>query len=316
MQIIRKVYIKLFFSAFFWGGSSIAAKILMKEVPPSIATSIRFFGAMLALLFIFRIPAKNVKLSLSEHFKLFLLGITGITLCYFFYFKGLFFSSTYNAALIEATIPLITLLISVILKREVFNRGQFIGFLISYLGIIVIVTQLNFKIITSLSFNIGDIMLLLSTVFFGIYNVLYKDFSFKIPSTLQTYYIFLYGSIGLIPWLFYDIFINGGLKINISLIGTLCALFLALGSSVAAYLFFNEGIKVLGASKASGFINYVPIVTIILTLIVLRDIPAFFQIIGAVIVLTGIYISQRKINNYELPSDIIISKEDINIINK
>jgi len=71
-------------------------------------------------------------------------------------------------------------------------------------------------------------------------------------------------------------------------------LFLSLGSSVLAYLFFNEGIKQLGASKASGFINYVPIITIVLSLVILRETPVSSQCIGAAIVLSGIYLSGKR----------------------
>lgn len=309
MDNFRRIYIKLFFSAFFWGGSAIAAKILLKEVSPSVATFIRFFGATITLFIFFRIPAGILRISFKEHFKFMLLGITGITLCYFFYFEGLFFSSTFNAALIEATIPLFTLMISVVLKKETFNKTQFIGFIIAYFGISIIISHLDINTIKTLSFNIGDILLLASTFCFGIYNVLYRQFHSKISATLQTYYIFLYGSIGLIPWLFYDFISPGNFKVSTSLVSVICSVFLALGSSVVAYLFFNQGIEALGASKASGFINYVPIITIILTLIVLREIPTLTQIIGAVVVLAGIYISQKNIHSINPSSKAIPVKK-------
>ena len=82
------------------------------------------------------------------------------------------------------------------------------------------------------------------------------------------------------------------LILNIYSIG--CIAFLAIGSSAIAYLFFNQGIEKIGASKASECINLVPVIAIILTLIVLKDIPQMYQIVGAIIILLGVYISKKS----------------------
>lgn len=294
LSIINNIYVKLFIAAFFWGGSSIAAKILMKSASPSVATFSRFCGAAIILFFIVRLPSGKSKISLHDHLKLIILGLVGITLCYYLYFCGLQLSSTFNAALFEATTPLLTFLISLLIRKEKFDIYQFIGLIVAYFGIIVITMQGDFVNLINMNFNYGDILLLLSTVCFGLYNVFYKNFSIKISASLKTYYIFLYGGIGLLPWLVYDIYTKKGLQITLSFSSIFCILFLAAGSSVISYLFFNEGITKLGASKASECINLVPIIAIILTLIVLKDIPKWYQIIGAIIILVGMFISKRK----------------------
>lgn len=313
MEQTKAVYIKLFLSAFFWGGSAIAGKLLLNDMNPSSATFMRFFGATIILFFFCRIHMKATKISLSlkDHFILFGLGIIGIALCYCFYFQGLYISSAFNASLIEATIPLCTLFISVGCKKERFTKNTFLGALIAYLGIFIIITKLDLNIIYTLNFNKGDILLLISTLCFGIYNVLYRNLAPNIPSTHQTYYIFLYGTIGIIPWMIYNLYLDNNFynfvkSFSITNIGYM--IFLSLGSSVLAYLFFNEGIKLLGASKASIFINYVPVITIFLSIIILNDIPIVSQIIGSVVVLGGVYLSQRSpktIKNIELQQNSI-----------
>lgn len=299
MRSNTAIYIKLILSAFFWGGSAIAGKLLMGEMNPYMVTFMRFFWATLILFFICMAYTKNIKISLSfsEHISLFLMGVIGISLCYIFYFQGLNMSSAFNASLIEAIIPLCTVLISVVCKKEKFTVKTLIGSLLAYLGISIIITKMDMHIISTLSFNKGDLLLLLSTLCFGTYNVLYRHFASNIPSIIQTYYIFLYGTIGIVPWVIYSFyFYNDGITFinhfSIENIGHI--LFLSLGSSVLAYLFFNQGIQILGASKASIFINYVPIITIFLSLIILKEIPTISQIIGCIVVLGGIYLSQSK----------------------
>ena len=69
------------------------------------------------------------------HVRLAVLGIVGIALFYYFYFKGLYYSSAFNAGLLEATIPLVTLGISVLIGEEAFGIENTIGFIIAYIGV-------------------------------------------------------------------------------------------------------------------------------------------------------------------------------------
>ena len=293
-KVNRDINAKLLVSAFFWGGSSIAAKILMQYASPPISTFARFGGAAVMLFLIVRIPAGKIKISLNEHIKLAVLGLVGVSLCYYFYFRGLEISSTFNAALFEATTPLLTFLIALICRKESFNKLQFIGLLVAYFGVMVIAAQGNMRNIIEMKFNFGDLLLLASTVCFAVYNILCKEFTTTLSSTLETFYIFAYGTIGLIPWLIMSIRENMKVDLILNIYSIGCIAFLAIGSSAIAYLFFNQGIEKIGASKASECINLVPVIAIILTLIVLKDIPQMYQIVGAIIILLGVYISKKS----------------------
>lgn len=287
------IYIKLFLSALFWGSSAVATKILLNSLPASQVTFMRFsIAAFLLIFLILFIKKQTIDISIKEHIKLAFLGSIGISLCYYLYVQGLYFSTALNAGLIESTIPLITLLIAVLIKEESFNFLSTIGFVMAYLGVVVIITKLDINVILNSSYNIGDILLLLSTVCFGIYNIMIKKFKFnKITQNSKLFYIFLYGSILLLPWLYSDYQVN---KLNLSLSVTeiFLVLILSLGASVLSYIYFNEGIEEIGASKASSFINLVPVITIITAIIILGEHPTNSQLIGIFIILTGVYISQ------------------------
>ena len=158
---------------------------------------------------------------------------------------------------------------------------------------VIIVTKLDLNLIKNSTYNIGDIYLLISTLCFGIYNILVKKLTFsKITQSQKLFYIFLYGSILLLPWLYIDS-LSQKLNWNLSILNLVYVLILSLGASVLAYVFFNEGIEKIGASKASNFINLVPIITILFAVIFLKEIPDESQIIGMLTILTGIYISQN-----------------------
>ena len=293
---MQLVYVKLIFSAIFWGSSAIAGKILLETMRPSQVTFLRFFIATLILgVVVFTQNKRQLKLSFYEHVKLVILGVVGITLCYYFYFKGLNFSTAFNAGLIESTIPLVTLALSVLIKEERFDAINTIGFIIAYIGVIIIITKFDLSIILSSNYNFGDILLLFGTLCFGLYNVLLKQFNFSFDSqNIKLFYIFMYGSIALLAWLFFDSKENH-LNWSFSNKDIISLTILSVGASVLSYVFFNDGINKIGASKASSFINLVPIITVVLALIVLRERPNISQMIGSVVILTGVYISQNGV---------------------
>jgi len=292
--MMRTIYIKLVLAAFFWASSAIAGKLILETFLPSQITFLRFGVATIILVFFIFFKKEKPSISLQEHFKLALLGIVGVSLCYYFYFRGLNLSSALNAGLIEATIPLITLAISIGIKEEKFNIKSSIGFALAYIGVAIVITKLDFYIIVNSKYNIGDLLLLMSTFCFGIYNVLVKKLNFTFYSQkIKLFYIFMYGSIALIPSLYFDS-LHVKLNWNFSLYNTILILLLSLGASVLAYIFFNEGIKNLGASKASSFINLVPILTIILAIVILKEPLSLAQFIGSIAILFGVYISQQN----------------------
>jgi drug/metabolite transporter (DMT)-like permease len=292
---IKNIYLQLCLSAFFWGGSAIAGKLLLEEITPATVTFLRFFVSVIILFFFLKIKKEKVVLTFKEHIKYLMLGLTGVSACYYFYFLGLYYSSAFNAALIESTIPLLTLSLAISLKDEKWSLNRCIGFILAYLGVFCIVTKLNINSLINFEYNTGDILLLISTLCFAVYNIMVKKCDFKKNSaTVQMYYIFLYGSLGLLPWFCYDIIKNNCIIAlsNISFLNIFNIIFISLGSSVLAYIFFNKGIKEIGVSKASGFINLVPFITIVLSIILLGEHPTYFQYIGASLVLVGVYISQ------------------------
>lgn len=293
----KSIYIKLILSAFFWGSSAIAGKIAMEDFIPSVTTFSRFFIAAL-ILFIYVFSQKAfVKLTITDHIKLMILGFIGVTLCYYFYFQGLFLSSAFNAGLIEATIPLLTLFFAILIKEEAVDIQKSSGFILAYLGVFIIIAKMDIRNIIHSSYNLGDVLLLLSTLFFAIYNILIKKFHLKGSFLIKTAYIFLYGSLALLPWVFYDIATTrtlyqiGG---SAHLISVTSLLFMAVGGSVLAYIFFNQGIHVIGASAASSFINLVPCITLILSIFILGEKPIIYQWIGAFIIFAGVILANRK----------------------
>lgn len=292
-ETMRYTYIKLFFSALFWGASAIAGKWLFTVLRPAQVTFLRFALAALALGGVVTLARRQAgPVSLGEHARLAVLGAVGVSLCYYFYFEGLYYSSAFNAGLIEATIPLVTLALSVLMKEERLDTAQTTGFTLAYIGVLIIVTRLDLAVIRAFDYNRGDVLLLLGTLCFGLYNVLLRKFRFSFTSqNTKLFYIFLYGSLPLLAWVWLDAQ-HAPLNWALDAHGWLALAVLALGASVLAYVFFNQGIEQIGASRASSFINLVPVITAGLAFALLGERPDFSQLLGSAVILLGVSLSQ------------------------
>lgn len=293
---MNTTYFKLFLSAFFWGGSAIAGKFAMAEMTPALTTFLRFFSAALFIGFIVLIKRDKLKTNLSSHIRLMALGFTGISLCYFFYFKGLHLSSAFNAGLIEATIPIVTLIISIAIRQETADLKKFTGFLIAYIGVAMIVMKTDGYAPTGILTNHGDLLLIASTICFGIYNVMLKHGEMDLPFLSQLFYIFLYGSFPLFIWAVYAFHGDGGGQAHnpISYVCILSMVFMSVGGSALAYIFFNQGIQKLGSSSASSFINMVPFITMAMAITILGETPSAYQWAGVIVLFLGIKLSNSK----------------------
>jgi drug/metabolite transporter (DMT)-like permease len=288
-------YFKLFLSAFFWGGSAIAGKIAMETFSVSMVTILRFGIAALVLALLYRRQIQRYSMPIMRHIKVALTAFFGITACYYFYFRGLDLSSAFNAGVIEATIPCLTLFIAACSgKRE--SLTKVVGFIAAYVGVIYIVFDGQLDKLLSIEYSVGDLLLLLSTFCFAVYNIFVERNKQDTPNNLFMYYIFLYGSLLLLPWPLIEWAMTGNAMVlkPIGFDAIVAILFMALGGSVVAYLFFNQAISVIGAASASSFINLVPVITVFLSVFYLKEDISVSQWIGSAIIFVGVAIS-----NYE-----------------
>jgi drug/metabolite transporter (DMT)-like permease len=70
--------------------------------------------------------------------------------------------------------------------------------------------------------------------------------------------------------------------------------FLAVFGSSLAFILFNFGVKVLGATRTEIFSNIIPVLTAIFAFLILGEDLGFQKLLGLAIVLTGLFLAQIK----------------------
>ena len=169
-------YLLLFFTVLFWAGNFVVGKAAsLYSIPPFSLNFYRWLFAWLILLpFTYKeiIKKKNYILKNIKFFIL--LGITSITIFNSIVYYSLNFTQVISGVLMISTIPVMIIFISSILKIEKTNFFQIIGVFFSMLGVIVIVTQLNLEKIKELSFNKGDMSIIVAMLSWALYSALLK----------------------------------------------------------------------------------------------------------------------------------------------
>src|SRR5579864_1566378 len=117
--------IALILTAIIWGSALVVTKTLLQEVGPFTLGVLRFFLAWVLLApFAFR---QGYRLSLTVRPSFLLFGLTGIALYIGLTNAGLVFTGASSAALVQASIPAVTTLLSVLLLKEYVSRRQWLG---------------------------------------------------------------------------------------------------------------------------------------------------------------------------------------------
>jgi drug/metabolite transporter (DMT)-like permease len=97
------------------------------------------------------------------------------------------------------------------------------------------------------------------------------------------------GAIALaVPAYFEGLFQNIG---NIALLDWVSILYLSIFGTVIGFVWYYEGVQRIGPTKAGLFINLVPIFAILLSFLILKEAITISLLIGAVLVISGVYIT-------------------------
>ena len=189
------------------------------------------------------------------------------------------------------TIPIFTAITAHFLtKDESLNKNVWIGFFIAVVGIALILFD-------SSSFEIrlkGDIIALFGALTFGIYSVAVKLAPKEYHYIVITRKSFLYGLLFMAIYCIllhkhfnYPALTNKVVILNILYLGAV--------SSGLAFILWQQGIERIGSIKASNYIYLVPLLTAIAGVIILNEKMSIKMIIGAILILIGLYIAQKKV---------------------
>ena len=284
------VHIAAIVAMFFWGLSFIWSKIVFETYTPLTTITIRLSLSFLFLL-LFLILTKQYQTIKKEHRSLFFASAIFNPFLYFLgEYYGLSMVSASISAIIISTIPILTPFVARKLFNEKLSILNIVGLIVSFAGVLLIILKRDFTLNAS---GLGLSLLVMALFAAVIYSALVK----KLTSEYSPITIIagqnLIGTILFLPLFFYFDY-SDFIKITPNFTTVLSLLALALFGSSICYVLYAFVLKRLELTKANIYNNLTPIFTAIASYYFLGESFSFVKIIGMLIVISGIILSQLK----------------------
>ena len=287
----------LVLATLFWAGNFIVGKAaFVEDIPPM---SLVFFRWLLVWLILLPFTYKEIIKYKEIIFKnlplLFFLALTSVGLFNSFTYLALVHTQVINASLFNTAIPAMIILLCFIFKIEKTNRFQIMGLILSVLGILSIITKLDFNILLTLNFNKGDIIMIGGVVTWGLYSSFLKKKKFTLPLLTLVHILCTFGLLFILPQFLFEISQGKIIKFDINL--SYILIYLALFPSIGSYYCWAGAVSIIGANRAGIFLSLIPLFSTILAMLFFNEIFYFFHFIGSVLIILGLILSNKKIIN-------------------
>ncbi len=284
------IYFKLFFTAVFWGGTFIAGKLLTTRVDPYSAAFLRFLIASCCLvLWILKTERRLPRISWDDLIILLVLGLTGIFSYNLFFFSGLAHIQANRASLIIACNPVFISLCAVFFFKDRLTSLKASGLGLSLAGAFIVITRGHVSEIFAAGIGKGELLIFGCVVSWVIYSILGKKAMHNLSPIASVCYSSISGTVLLFfPACYKGVFIHFQEYLWVDWASLF---YLGFFGTVLGFLWYYEGIKAIGPLKAGIFINFVPISAIVLSVLILNEPVNPSLIIGAVLVIAGVYLT-------------------------
>jgi drug/metabolite transporter (DMT)-like permease len=277
-----------------FGSTFVAIKIALEEIEPFTLAFGRFLIAL-----VFFAPFLGRGRGEVQAWQLAAMGFLGVTLFFTLQNWGLVYTTAANASIVLSAIPALTAIIGRVALGETlgFVRGS--GIFLSMVGVAVVVTggspaELYRAAAGDVVLSgtlLGDLLVLGAALCWALYTVLGRRVVTRLPHAVVTAYTIAWGTLFLAPLTLGEILIRGVSWPSAKVWGAL--LFLAVAASGLAFFLYLFALTRLQAGEASVYVNLSPVVTLVAAHLVLAEPIALPQLVGAAVVLFGVYLSER-----------------------
>ena len=194
-----------------------------------------------------------------------------------------------------ACIPVVSLVASTLILKKKPTKLQIIGILVTLAGVIITVFAVGAS--SSLSV-IGYAFLLGAVISYALYCV-FVDKASDFKGIEITYIMIAAGAVLFVSFALIEALINKNVIELMTLPfreGTflIAVLYQGIGCSVISFFLSNVAIAKIGVNRTSSFIGVATVVSIVAGSVILKEAFTIYQIVGAIVIIVGVYIANAK----------------------
>jgi drug/metabolite transporter (DMT)-like permease len=295
-------YLFAFISAALFGSISTVAKPALSTIHPLLLSSMVYLVAALAMTPMAHKRSNDnsgsdgntaLFLKRKNYSYIFVIAISGAVIAPTLYFIGLERTMASHAAILSTAEIVFTVVIAVLFFEEQIKLSGYIGVILVLFAVIIITTVQNLQALGSITkINYGDLLVVASTLFWGIDNNISKIISHRINAAKIVQLKSLIGGLLLMA-----IVIILGIKININLAQIPSIILLGAGGFAISIFLFLHSLRRIGTVRTIVIFSTSSIFGVIFSIVFLHEQLQILQITAVPIMIFGIYLVNRKNSN-------------------
>lgn len=287
-------WLGLALASLFWAGNSLVARAFSGPIPP---LSLAFWRWAVALAIVLPFVAPSLwryrQALRAAGWRLWFAALLAITLYNCLLYTAAQTTAAINLSLVSTCLPLATFIGAGLLLGEWPARRAWFGLGLALAGLLWLIAQGDWQLLSSLSFAQGDLLMLLATLDWALYSLLLRRWShyFRIPPFTLLGALIVLGLLMLAPLYAWEL--GQGARFELSLENLAAIAYTALFASVLAYHLWNIGLRELGAARTAMSNYLMPIFTALLAWLLLGEGLQSFHWVGGAMIFAGLLLAGR-----------------------
>jgi drug/metabolite transporter (DMT)-like permease len=294
-RLMRRPYALLVLCNLFWGGNVVAGKAAVGNIDPYALMLLRWAGALLILLPFALGPLRRDWPAIRAKWWLYLFyGVVGYATFNVLVYVAAHFTSGINNAIDQVTINILVMLFNFILFRTRVRALQLLGVAVTIVGVALTATHGDLRRILALDINFGDLLVLCASLAYAIYSI---GLRYR-PQTSWLSFLFASFAGAALASLVFQATLGGGLGAfvaavpGITPLGWAIVAYTILFPSLVSQMFYVRGVELIGANRASLFINLIPLFGALGSVLILGEVLQPFHFLAGALIIIGIGLAE------------------------
>jgi len=290
--LFGNAYLLLALASLCWSGNHLMGRAIAGHVPPLTISTLRWlFAAALIYPFVRRQLARDWPLIRARLGAAIYLSLLGGAVFGALQFVGLQLTTALNVSVMNSLAPLFIAAAGAVMFGDRLTVGQAVGIAISLLGVLAIITKLDASVLTHLSFNVGDLIILGNIVIWGVYSASLRWRPRIHPLSFMFIFALISG-IAMLPVAIWEH--STGFVLQPTLLTFAAIAFVTIFSTIVAFVCWTRGVELIGPNRAGVFLHLIPIFSALLTGVLLGEPLMGYHVAGFALILAGVYCAARS----------------------
>jgi drug/metabolite transporter (DMT)-like permease len=276
-----------FIAAILFGASVVAVRVSVQEVPPLTLAILRFGqgGVFLALLLAIR-SRGLLRIGWHDVPYLVLLGAVLYAIFPVTFNAGLRLTQASRGALMLATMPLWSLLLARLAKKERLTARQTLGVMLTFAGVAIVLAERGLTFSGKGAPLAGDALMLATALCGAVYGILAKRMLARYNALTVTAYTMIFGTLLLVPIVFLERPFSAITRMHTNIV--MLVLFLGIFGGAIGYFLWTSALRHLSPTQVAVYVNLNPMIATVLGATLLAERLTDVFILGFVAVLAGV----------------------------